>query len=54
MQGKNWRELAARAAIEQDPNKLITETLHLSSRDTLPLHVALDGGFVAQFVRMEK
>jgi len=23
MQGKNWRELAARAAIEQDPNKLL-------------------------------
>jgi len=39
---------------EQDPNKLTTETLHLSSRDTLPLHLALDGGFVARFVPMAK
>jgi alpha-glucosidase len=31
-----------------DPNHLATETLSLSSADTLKLHVALDGGFVAQ------
>jgi alpha-glucosidase len=35
---------------ESDPNHLTTETLSLSSRDTLKLHVALDGGFVAHLV----
>lgn len=33
---------------ESDPNHLTTETLKLSSADTLKLHLALDGGFVAQ------
>jgi alpha-glucosidase len=33
---------------ECDPNRLTTETLNLSSADTLRLHPALDGGFVAQ------
>ena len=33
---------------ESEPNHLTTETLNLSSRDTLKLHVAFDGGFVAQ------
>jgi alpha-glucosidase len=39
---------------ESDPNHLTTETLDLSSRDTLKLHVALDGGFVAQLVPAAK
>jgi alpha-glucosidase len=33
---------------ESDPNHLTTETLSLSSADTLNVRVALDGGFVAQ------
>ena len=33
---------------ESDPNHLTTETRNLSSADTLKLHLALDGGFVAQ------
>jgi alpha-glucosidase len=33
---------------ETDPNHLTTEMLNLSSADTLKLHLALDGGFVAQ------
>jgi len=33
---------------EADPNHLTTETLNLSRNDTLKLHVALDGGFVAR------
>jgi alpha-glucosidase len=35
---------------EEDPNKLTTETLNLSSTNTLKLPLALDGGFVAQIV----
>jgi hypothetical protein len=34
-------------AAESDPNHLPTETLNLSSADTLKIHLALDGGFVA-------
>jgi alpha-glucosidase len=33
---------------EAEPNHLATEVLPVSSRDRLDLHVALDGGFVAQ------
>lgn len=33
---------------ESNPNHLTTETRDLSSADTLKLHLALDGGFVAQ------
>ncbi len=33
---------------ESDPNHLTTQTLNLSSADTLKVHLALDGGFVAQ------
>jgi alpha-glucosidase len=33
---------------ETDPNHLATETLNLSSADTLKLRLELDGGFVAQ------
>ncbi len=33
---------------ESDPNHLATESLTLSAADKLSLHVALDGGFVAQ------
>ena len=33
---------------ESDPNHLATETLTLSSTDTLKVRFALDGGFVAQ------
>jgi alpha-glucosidase len=39
---------------EQYPNTLTTQTLHLSSVDTLVVHLALDGGFVAQFTPMGK
>jgi alpha-glucosidase len=44
---KVWKD-ASNA--ESDPNHLTTESLSLSSRDTLKIHVALDGGFVAQLV----
>jgi hypothetical protein len=30
------------------PNHLATETLNLSSSDTLEVHLALEGGFVAR------
>ena len=33
---------------DADPNRLVTETLRLGPTDTLKVHVALDGGFVAQ------
>jgi alpha-glucosidase len=36
-----------------DPNHLVTETRNLSATDTLKLHLALDGGFVAQFSPVE-
>ncbi len=35
------------------PNHLISETLNLSPTDTLKLHIALDGGFVAKIVAAE-
>jgi alpha-glucosidase len=38
---------------DADPNHLTLETLNLSSADTLNLHLALDGGFVAQLVPAE-
>ncbi len=34
---------------DSEPNHLAIETLNLSPTDTLKLHIALDGGFVAQF-----
>lgn len=34
---------------DSDPNRLVTESLPASSHDTLKLHLAADGGFVAQF-----
>jgi alpha-glucosidase len=40
--------------VEEDPNKLTTETLNLSSTNTLKLPLAIDGGFVAQFVPVGK
>jgi hypothetical protein len=36
------------ADAESDPNHLISETRNLSAADTLTLHLALDGGIVAQ------
>jgi alpha-glucosidase len=33
---------------ESDPNHLATETVTLTSADTLKMHLALDGGFVAE------
>jgi alpha-glucosidase len=36
---------------EVDPNHLITQHLSFSSDDTLKVHVALDGGFVARLTR---
>jgi alpha-glucosidase len=38
---------------DRDPNRLTVQTLNLSSADTLSLHLALDGGFVAQLVRTQ-
>jgi alpha-glucosidase len=35
---------------ESDPNHLATETLNLTSAETLKLSLALDGGFVAQVI----
>jgi alpha-glucosidase len=35
---------------ESDPNHLTTESLSLTARDALKIHIALDGGFVAQLV----
>jgi alpha-glucosidase len=40
-----WKDAAD---VDSDPNKLVTENLNLSSADTLKLHFALDGGFVAK------
>jgi len=39
---------------ESNPNHLTTETLSVSSADTLQLHFALDGGFVAQLTPARK
>jgi len=39
---------------ETDPNHLSTETLNLVSNDTLKIHVALDGGFVARITPLGK
>ncbi len=36
---------------DSNPNHLATETLSLSRADTLKVHLALDGGFVAQLTR---
>ncbi|HWX18744.1 MAG TPA: glycoside hydrolase family 97 protein [Candidatus Binatia bacterium] len=44
-QAEVWRDAPD---AESDPNHLTTETLNLSSSDTLKIHVALDGGFVAR------
>lgn len=42
---KVWKDASD---AESDPNHLVTETLNLSATDTLKIHLALDGGFVAQ------
>jgi alpha-glucosidase len=39
---------------ETDPNHLTTETLTLSSSDSLKIHLALDGGFVARLTPVAK
>ena len=39
---------------EIDPNHLATETSKVTSGDTLKIHVALDGGFVAQIAPVAK
>jgi alpha-glucosidase len=43
---KVWKDAAD---TETDPNHLTTGTTRVTSGDTLRIHVALDGGFVAQF-----
>ena len=40
-----WKDAAD---AESDPNQISTETLNLSFKGTLKLHLALDGGFVAE------
>ncbi len=42
-----WKDAPATSS---DPNQLATETLRLTSKDRLKLRIALDGGFVAEFV----
>ena len=44
-----WKDAAD---VGTNPNHIETETSRLSSTDTLEIHLALDGGFVAQLVRM--
>jgi alpha-glucosidase len=34
--------------VDSDPNRLAIETLNLAASDTLKIHVAVDGGCVAQ------
>jgi alpha-glucosidase len=46
-----WRDAGDAAA---DPNRLVNETLTLSAVDTLKVHLALDGGFVAELTRAER
>jgi alpha-glucosidase len=48
--GTIWKDAAD---VESDPNHLSTESLNLSSADTLTLHLALDGGFVAKLALVE-
>jgi alpha-glucosidase len=38
---------------EANPNHLANETLNFSANDTLKIHIALDGGFVAQISPLE-
>src|SRR5262249_32708492 len=47
-----WTARIWRDAVDSDanPNHLTQETLRINSRDHLKIHVALDGGFVAQLV----
>jgi alpha-glucosidase len=40
-----WKDAAD---AQSDPNHLTAEKLPLTPNDTLKLHLALDGGFVAQ------
>jgi alpha-glucosidase len=49
--GKIWQD-AADSEIE--PNHLATETWTCSSKDQLKIHFALNGGYVAQFIPVEK
>ena len=39
---------------ESSPNHLTTDTVSVSSGDTLKLHIAVDGGFVAQLMPARK
>jgi alpha-glucosidase len=39
---------------ESSPNHLTTDTVSVSSGDTLKLHIAVDGGFVAQLTPARK
>ncbi len=39
---------------ETDPNHLVNDTIEARSTDTLKVHVALDGGFVAQMTPVQK
>ena len=43
-----WRDASD---ADSDPNHLSTETLNLTFKDTLKVHLALDGGFVAEMSR---
>jgi alpha-glucosidase len=47
---KVWKDAAD---ADSQPNHLETETLNLSSADSLPVHFSLDGGFVAQLAPTE-
>src|SRR5205085_1342471 len=47
-QARIWKDAAD---AESDPNQLSTEVLNLSADGTLKLHLALDGGFVAELTR---
>ncbi len=48
---KIWKDAAD---ADSDPNHLETEALSLTHADALKLHLALDGGFVAQLVPLGK
>jgi hypothetical protein len=39
---------------ETEPNHLTTASLTVTSADTLPVHFAVDGGFVAELVPTDK
>jgi alpha-glucosidase len=45
--GRTWRDAPDAGS---DPNHLAFQTVNVSSADTLKVHLALDGGFMAQLV----